>query len=114
MRIFKLILLVLLVLMSLAAGVAKIMQTPQELAFFEAVGVSPNLLIPFGLLQVIVAVLAILPKTRKFGLMFMAAAFLASALMIFAGGQVGFGVVSFIPAALAGWLAFGFEQRNSQ
>jgi hypothetical protein len=105
MRIIKLILLSLLILMSLAAGVAKIMQTPQEVAFFEAVNMSLNLLIPFGIVQILGAVLALLTRTRKTGLMIMAAGFVASAVMILVGGNIGFGIVSLFPAGLSAWLA---------
>lgn len=107
MRILKLIILVLLILMSLAAGAAKIMQMPQEMTFFQDIGLSLGLLVPLGVVQVIGGLLAAIPKTRKFGAIVMALVFLASAIMVFMSGHIGFGVISLIPAALAGWLALG-------
>ncbi|MEP3653884.1 MAG: hypothetical protein ABJO36_03220 [Litorimonas sp.] len=117
MRILKLVGLGLLVLMSLAAGFAKVMQMPQEVAFFESAGLSLGPLIPFGIIQLIGAGLGLIPKTRKLGLASMAVSFLASALMIFVSGNTVFGMVSLIPAVLAGVLAFskwGAEIRPSK
>ena len=107
MKIVKRVLLGFLVLMSLAAGVAKIMKMPQELVFFEAVGMSPNLLIPFGLLHVVGAVLTLIPKTRIVGLLLMASVFFVSAVMIFMDGNTSFAIGSIIPAALAVYFALG-------
>lgn len=106
MKILKLVILVLLVLMSLAAGVAKIMQMPQEMKFFEDIGLSLGLLVPFGVVQVIGGVLAAIPKTRKLGLIIMPLVFLGSAVMVFMSGNMGFAAVSLIPAGLAGALAW--------
>lgn len=116
-KVFKYVLLGLLVLMSLAAGIAKVMQMPQEVAFFESAGLSLGPLIPFGILQLIGGGLSLIPKTRKLGLASMAVSFLASALMIFVSGNIVFGIVSLIPVALAGFLAFnkwGAEIRPSK
>ena len=106
MRVFKFILLGVLVLMSLAAGIAKVMRAPQEVAFFDAVGISPNLLIPFGLLQIIGAVLTVIPKTRKLGLTLMAVFFFFSGFMIIKNGDIFFAFVSLIPVVGALYLAF--------
>ena len=116
-RVFKYVLLGAIILMSLAAGVAKVMRMPQEVEFFELAGVPLILLIPFGVLQINSAVFAIFPNTRKAGLVFMGVVFLASALMIFKSGDFFFAVTSLIPVAIAATLAFsrwGAEIRPSK
>jgi len=105
-KIFKYVLLGALVLMSLAAGVAKTTRMPHEVEFFEYAGVPLGLLIPFGILQVIAAILAVVPKTRKLGLILMGIVFLGSAIMILAEGNISFGGQSLLPVAIAAVLAF--------
>ena len=112
MKVIKLIVLAILVSLSLAAGAAKIMQVPQELAFFEAVGVPTAFLLPFGVVQAVAAVLAIRPKTRKLGLRIMAFVFLISAWMILVGGNLLFSLISLIPAGLAASLSFEGLRRS--
>ena len=72
-----------MVLMSLSTGLAKIRQQPQELQFFEGIGLSITLLILLGLVQVIGAGLTFVIKTRKLGGIVMAIGFAVSALLIF-------------------------------
>ena len=101
MKWIRLIILALLVLMSLAAGAAKIMQIPQEVGFFESAGLAKSAVLPFGIVQILGAALAVMPKTRKIGIMVMALIFLASALMVFITGNIGFGLVSLLPVVVA-------------
>lgn len=105
MAIFRKILMVLLALLSIAAGVAKVMQTPQEVAFFQSVGLGAPVLIVLGLLQIIAALMVIPARTRTMGLWLIAVGFVMSSLVIFATGNLVFGFVSLIPPLLAGWLA---------
>jgi len=77
MKILRIIILVIVTLLSLAAGLAKVMQVPQEAA-------------------------VAIPKTRNIGAIVTAVIFLISAIMIFMNGQVGFGLFSLLPTALAG------------
>lgn len=53
MKILKLINLVLLILLSLASGVAKVMLTPQEVKFFGDAGFSDTLILLFGAAQLL-------------------------------------------------------------
>ena len=112
MRVLSYILLALLVVLGLAAGAAKIMQAPQEIIFFEAINFPLALLVPFGVLQVAAAVLTVLSKTRKIGLGLAATMFLISAIMIFMGGDIGFGLFSLVPAAIAVGLIFLGSFKN--
>jgi uncharacterized membrane protein YphA (DoxX/SURF4 family) len=104
MKIFKMILLVILVLMSVAAGAAKVMQMPQEIGFFEDAGLSLSLMVPLGALQIVGGLMLAVPKTRKPGAIVVALCFLASALTIIKTGQIGFALVSLLPVAAAVFL----------
>jgi len=100
MRVISIIFLAVVVLLSLAAGGAKVAQMPQEIAFFEGVDLNQAWMIALGCVQILGAILAIIPKTKATGLIAMAAAFLASAVMVFAAGSTSFALVSLIPAVL--------------
>jgi len=105
MKWIKKIVLVLIALMSGAAGLAKVMKVPQEVAFFEAVNMSLAFLIPLGIAQILGALLAINPKTRRLGLGLVALCFVLSAIMIFMSGDLGFGVISLLPVIVAAGLS---------
>ena len=105
MKILKIGLLIILIVMSLAAGAAKIMMVEQEMAFFRQAGLATAAVFPFGLVQVAGGLLAIATKTRHIGVTLMAITFLASAIMLFVAGSIPFAVVSLIPAVLSAFLA---------
>jgi len=92
---------ILLALLSVAAGAAKIMQMPQETAFFQQLGIPLSLMIAFGGLQIVGGLAAVIPKSRKWGLILIALMFLLSSVQISAAGNFVFALVSLIPAALA-------------
>ncbi|MBL4619215.1 MAG: DoxX family protein [Marinicaulis sp.] len=94
--------LVVLILLGLSAGAAKIMQAPQELKFFQDAGLSANLLIIFGVLQVAGGILLVFARTRKPGAVLLAATLGASAIMIFMNGMIAFGLFSLLPILMAG------------
>ena len=108
------LLLGLLVLMSLAAGGAKLAAMPQEVAFFSAAGLDANLLSPLGLVQIVGALLAVLPRTRVAGASTMALGFLASSVVIFMIGNSGFGLISLIPVVLSALVARTMPARGNQ
>lgn len=103
MRILGFVVLGILGLLSLAAGAAKLAHAPQEVAFFASVGLDSFWLYPLGALQVIGALACIPTRFRKFGTALVALGFAISAGMIFATGNVVFGTVSLLPAAVAAW-----------
>ena len=103
MNIVKTIVFYLTVLLSAAAGVAKVMRTPQEVEFFAAAGFGVTALIVLGAMQIAGAALGLPQATRRIGAAVVAGGFLVSAAAIFITGNIGFGVVSLIPAALAGY-----------
>jgi len=109
MKIVQKIILVLMVLLSLAAGAAKVMQVPTEVEFFKNLGLSTNVLMGFGIAQIIAAIELAIPVTRKFGIPFVALMFLASAVMLFMSGNVPFGAISLIPVVLTLFLFKKFD-----
>ena len=104
MRIVRLIILAFIALLSIAAGAAKLMMVPQEMAFFESLGVDLTLMVVFGVFQIVGGIFLFVPKVRKVGATIVAAAFIISAIMIFMTGQTVFGLTSLIPAIVALYL----------
>ena len=107
MKLAQTITLVILVLMSLAAGVAKVMQMEQEVQFFQQAGLNASWLMGLGVMQIIGAGLAVIAKFRSIGAGLMGAGFLISAIVIFMTGNAGFGAFSLVPVLLAGFLMAG-------
>lgn len=105
MRAIKIIVLGVVFLLSLAAGAAKLMRAPQEVAFFEALGLDLTLMSVLGGIQVLAALTLLLTRYRKTGAVLAAIGFAVSAIMIFANSQPGFAWVSLIPVGLAGFIA---------
>ena len=106
MKQVKTIIVVLLVLLGAAAGVAKMMQVPQELQFFAGLGLNNFVVIAFGVVQFAGALLLAVPRTRLVGAIISDLAFTLSAVMIFLSGSIGFGLVALVPAILAGLIVF--------
>ena len=104
MKMFTTIILILLALLSIAAGAAKLTQAPQEVAFLAQLGLDPFWLYPLGALQIAGALASALPRARRAGLAAVAAGFAISSLMIFLTGNAGFGAMSVVPVVLALWL----------
>lgn len=102
MKIFMKVLLVLMSLLSIAAGIPKIMKMPNEMEFLQGVGFAPNMVVSLGLAQVIAGVLFILPKTRLFGGILVALTLAVSAATLFMAGKTNFGLFSILPIVLTG------------
>ena len=100
MKQLKIIVVVLLALLGAAAGVAKMLQTPQELAFFQQLGLGGMVVVGFGLVQLAGAVLLVPSRTRLAGALVSDLTFTLSAVMIFMSGAIGFGVVALVPVVL--------------
>ena len=114
MQQFKVVILVLLVLLGAAAGLAKITLAPPEVQFFEGLGLGTPVVLAFGVLQLIGAVLLVLQKTRLIGAAILDITFTLSVVMIFMAGQIGFAVVSVIPVIMAGYIIYDARIAGSQ
>ncbi|MGI9200301.1 MAG: hypothetical protein ACR2QL_04530 [Woeseiaceae bacterium] len=108
---------ILLALLGVAAGVSKMMQTPQEMAFFQGeMGYSSQLIVAFGALQFLGGVMMAFKKTRLAGAILLGLTLFLSCIVIFMSGNIGFGMVSVIPvlmADVAAWLELK-EMRPTQ
>jgi len=93
-------LLTILILMSLVAGVAKIIQMPQELHFLAHLGLSAKAVTWVGLAQFSGGVLLIPPRTRLGGAILAVAALMTSELALFTAGQVAVGLITLFPLAI--------------
>jgi len=119
MKILKIVLLIILVLLSLAAGVAKVMLAPEEKAFLSAFGLSEFQIILFGSLQIAGGLLASIPKSRLVGLFAMLVGFLLSVIMIisaeqsFVDDRLVFTIIAILPVIATVWMVFvEWQYRN--
>ena len=106
MKIVSFLIIAIVALLSIAAGLAKVMQTPQEMEFLQGVGLSPALIVVFGLIQISGGLLLVTQKTRMVGAVFATSGFVVSTVLIFIGGNLAFGLFSILPIALAGVIIY--------
>lgn len=109
MRILYLVMLTFIFSLSLTAGAAKIMEFPQEIAFFQRAGIGAPALFLMGAAQILSAACLIFKKSRALGAVIAAICFAISAIVILAVGQIVFALVSLIPVAIA---IFVFRQER--
>ena len=96
----------LLAALSVAAGIPKVMQMPQELGFLQPLGFSPIAISVLGVVQVLGGILLLLRKTRLPGATLAGLAFLISSVAIFVGGNMQFGLISLLPFAVSLFVAY--------
>ena len=73
---------VILVLLAVSSGIAKIMLMEQDVAFFAKYGFSDPILIAYGLTQLVGGLLMIVAKTRLAGAVIVAITFLLSLVLL--------------------------------
>jgi hypothetical protein len=112
MKTAKLIFIGLMAILSVAAGAAKSLQVPEEVAFLQGLGLSLTMIVIFGVFQIIAGVLLALPKTRFVGAVIATMGFLASALMILISGNYPFAVISMLPVLSVGYIALDSKNSN--
>ena len=101
-KIINFLVITIVLLLSIAAGLAKVMQMQPEMEFLQGLGLSSALIVVFGLVQIAGGILLAPQKTRMMGAVLAACAFVISTVLIFVGGNLAFGLFSTIPIALAG------------
>ena len=104
MKIVFNIVLVVLVLLALLSGAAKVALTPQEVSFFGQYGFTSPLIIAFGVVQLVGGALMPFPKTRFVGAALVAVTFLVSLVLLFLDGSIPAGVVTTVMLFLLGWV----------
>lgn len=103
------VVLVIVVILSLAAGGAKVSNMPQEIQFFQDAGINSTWLLYLGGLQIVGGLLAIYNRTRGAGSAIIAFGFLLSTMVIFMTGNSAFGLFSLLPVLMC---AFIFGERT--
>lgn len=101
MKILNTLIISIIALISIAAGLAKVMQTEQEMHFLQSFGLSSALIVVFGVLQIAGGVLLVPSKTRMLGAVLATSALVVSTTLIFIGGNSVFGFLSTLPIAMA-------------
>lgn len=104
-----------LALLGVAAGIAKLLQTPQEMAFFqEQMGFSAEAIMAFGLLQLVAGLMLVFKKTRMVGAALLGLTLFLSSIVIFMAGETSFGMVSLIPVLMADLVVwFEFKAKKT-
>ncbi len=106
MKIAMTIAAVLIGLLSIAAGAAKIALVPAEVEFLSQFGFTSALTVSFGALQVLGGLLLVIPTTRFYGALIAAIAFALSAALLLVAGNLSFAGVSLVPVILASLIAY--------
>jgi len=106
MKIAVTLLAVMIGLLSIAAGAAKMALVPEEAEFLGQFGFTNALTIAFGIVQALGGLLLVIPFTRFYGSLIAAAGFALSAILILVSGNAVFAVVSLVPLMLAAFVAY--------
>jgi hypothetical protein len=101
----KTTLVILLALLSIAAGVPKLIQLPQELGFLQAIGFNAAMVSLLGIVQIAAGVTLAVPRSRFLGAVAVTIGFLISTIALFVAGNSAIGAVSLLPVLLAGYIA---------
>lgn len=83
--------------LSVAAGVPKLLQMPQELAFLSSIGLKGAAVSILGIAQLVGGILLFPSKLRLIGIGLASLVFLISSAAILVGGNVAFGLISLLP-----------------
>lgn len=100
MQILRISLITILILMSLVAGVAKVLHLPQELEFLGHLGMGERAVMVVGVIQVLGGLLLIHPRTRRIGALLAVVALAVSALALFVSGNTSVGLITLFPIAI--------------
>ena len=99
MKILNRLVIGIITMLSVAAGLAKAMQAPQEMEFLTGLGLTGTQVVVFGVVQIAAGVMLLSARSRLIGAGLATVAFLASSILIFIDGNLVFGSVSLLPAA---------------
>lgn len=106
MKIANIILIAAMTLLSVAAGLAKVMQVPEEITFLSGLGLGNTTIFIFGAIQIVGGILLAIPKSKIYGSMLVVIAFLVSAILVFVSGNFTFGIVSMLPVVITGFIVY--------
>jgi len=100
MRIATIILAVIVSLLSIAAGAAKIALVPEELEFLQQFGFADPTVISFGIIQVLGGLMLFIPATRLYGAIAASLGFALSLILILSTGNFVFAAISGVPLVI--------------
>ncbi|MFK7989770.1 MAG: DoxX family protein [Sandaracinaceae bacterium] len=95
-----------LTLLSFSTAGVKLAGMEEEMVIFRAIGFSDAMTVAFGVLQLVGAVLLVVPRTTGVGAIWMAVTFLFATGVLLANGMVPFGLASLLfplSAAFHAW-----------
>ena len=95
---------ILITLLSLSAGIVKVMLMPQEVEFFSKFGLNESVVLIFGIAQIIAGLLVIFLMTRLWGALLAGLMFVTSVILLFMDGMLNFAVFSILPVILTGFI----------
>lgn len=99
------VLIIMLALLSVAAGAAKVMLVPEEATFLRQFGFTDTLMMLFGAGQILAGALLVIAGLRLYGALLAALCFAVSSGLLLFSGDVPFALVSLVPVILAGLIA---------
>lgn len=94
--------LVILVFLATSSGIAKIILMPQEVEFFGSYGFTNPILISYGVMSLIGALLLIANKTRLYGAIIVSIVFFISAVVLILDKNIPFTIFTFIALLMLG------------
>lgn len=100
MKLVTTIVLVLLILLALASGAAKLTLMQQDVEFFGRYGFSETMLLAFGLAQLVGGLLMPFRKTRFTGAAIVAVTFLVSLVLLLVDGNIPVSIVTAVATLL--------------
>ena len=95
-----------LALLSVAAGIPKVLQMPQELGFLSSLGLAGPAVSVLGIVQLAGGALLVLDRYRVMGAFLAGLVFLVSSVALMAGGNVPFGLFSLLPIVVLALVVF--------
>ncbi len=106
MKILNITIIAIIALLSIAAGLAKVMQVPDEMLFLTELGLDNTMIFVFGTIQIVGGILLAIPQLKMVGSLLVLIAFLVSAALVFVSGNFTFGMVSLIPVIITGFITY--------
>ena len=107
-----LITLVMLIILSIATGLTKLFQMPEEMDLFRNAGWNDGQILIFGGLQCLGGLLLAFRRIRKMAAIFMAVTFVTASIVVFLNGMTAFGFFSLLFIALAIYVSISSQLKK--
>lgn len=105
-KVAMMVLTVIVALLSVAAGAAKIALVVDEVEFLSQFGFNEPLTMAFDAVQVLGGLLMLIPFARLYGAIGVVIVFTLSEVLILISGNLAFAALSAIPVALSGFIIY--------